>query len=510
MPAGGTGTSGSAGTGGGMVPPGYWTYTSASPAYTWNGCVWTGVDTVTVAPHKSTITPTDFTTQAGTSGPYHVSGSVGQDPKYNGVALLGFNLAQPSAGANCAYDPASATAMGPPGVTFPTGPTGIAVNFSKTSSTGTVRIQIQGPNGGTDATQRWCYSLTQVQGKDFAPFSRFFTQCWNDDGTGKATAGNDIGAKYNGEPISAIAFNVPGTNNADLPYDFTVNGFALGMSAADAPDGGMQGSLSGTIGDTNASNSSTDPDFQRVKITGGTPAHSYIIQNNNWGNPSGTAQLITYKDNSFTVTSVAGGDPGGGNVRAFPSIYQGANGNVMAGTYSTINDDNMPKQISAIQSAQTTFTWSGGASGGNYNATYDVWFNSAAPNLTSYPASGYPEYKDGVSGFLMVWLYKPGQNNPIGGNPAHSNVTVPNVSGTWNVYIGPRGGSSSAPVISYVATSPLNTMTFDLKNFINDAVTNNYGLQNSWYLTDVFAGFEIWSGTDATGLKVSNFTLDVK
>ena len=113
----------------------------------------------------------------------------------------------------------------------------------------------------------------------------------------------------------------------------------------------------------------------------------------------------------------------------------------------------------------------------------------------------------------MVWLYKPGANNPIGGaTPTHPGVTVPNVPGTWNVHIGPRGTgpSPNAPVISYVATSKLQTMTFNLKDFINHAVTNSYGLQSSWYLTDVFAGFEIWSGNDATNLKVDNFTFNLQ
>jgi hypothetical protein len=113
----------------------------------------------------------------------------------------------------------------------------------------------------------------------------------------------------------------------------------------------------------------------------------------------------------------------------------------------------------------------------------------------------------------MVWLYKPSGNNPIGGSPAHSGVTVPGVAGTWNVYIGPRGGggpNSGVPVVSYVAATTLNTLTFDLNNFIKHAVSTGYGIQNSWYLTDVFAGFEIWNGSNAQGLKVDKFTAVVQ
>lgn len=490
----------------GAVPAGWWT------ASAWHGCAWTGIDNVTVAPHKTTITPTDFTAGQAASGTYHVSGSVGQDPLYNGVALLGFNLNQSPAGASCVYNPAAATQAGPPGVTFPAGPTGIAVNFSKTSSTGVVRIQIQAADGATNPLHRWCYGLTQVQGKDFAPFSRFYTQCYNDDGTGTAKPATSLGAVYDKTiPISAIVFLVPGTNNADLPYDITVNGFALGTTAADAPDGGTAGTLTGMIGGADPAGS-TNADFQRVKVTGGTPLHSYVIQNNNWGQPANTQQTITYANNSFTILSSTG-NPGSGVPASFPSIYVGASGNTMGGAFSTIADDGLPKAIGSIGTASTTFTWSGGATNGNFNATYDVWFAANAPNLTQYPTSGYPEYQDGQSGFLMVWFYKPANNQPIG-----SIRRTASVGGKmFNVWSGPRatGPSPNAPVVSYVAQTPFNTWTFDLKAFITDATTNramdaNGGILPAWYLTDVFAGFEIWSGSDATNLKVNTFTIDVK
>ena len=57
-----------------------------------------------------------------------------------------------------------------------------------------------------------------------------------------------------------------------------------------------------------------------MKVSGGTPRHSYIIQNNNWGNAAGTEQTITYKDNSFKITAETGGDIGGGSaIRTAPS-----------------------------------------------------------------------------------------------------------------------------------------------------------------------------------------------
>jgi hypothetical protein len=61
-----------------------------------------------------------------------------------------------------------------------------------------------------------------------------------------------------------------------------------------------------------------------------------------------------------------------------------------------------------------------------------------------------------------------------------------------------------------VATSPVLSLTFDLKKFIDDSITNSHGLQSSWLLTDVFGGFEVWTGSAANGLEMQEFTVDVK
>jgi hypothetical protein len=163
----------------------------------------------------------------------------------------------------------------------------------------------------------------------------------------------------------------------------------------------------------------------------------------------------------------------------------------------------LPKQISAMTSVKTLFKWSGGTSGGNYNAAYDVWFAKTPPT-----AGGY---EDGVSGLLMIWLYKPGSSQPIGNVVRQATLA----GHTWDVWAGPRNGiakgtdGASRPVISYVAKdSPVTSLDFDLKNFIDDAVNKadtangiSGPFNNSWYLTDVFAGFEIWDGGSAKGLK---------
>jgi hypothetical protein len=487
----GGGAAGTTGTGGsGGTPPGYWIYTDSSPSYTWNGCVWTGVDSTVAGSTTAFTTPAskDFTGQAGTTGPYRVAGRVFSN--YDAVALLGFNTAQPAAGASCVYKPVTTGDPPLPAAPLPAGTTGIAINWGRTVGS-QFRIQIQGPNGANDANDRWCYNIADASGPSFAPYAMFNTKCWDNTGT------NYPASNLASKPISAIVFLVPGTT-AVQQFDFTINGFAAGTSAADAPTGGMVVLPMGTIGGAGA----TDLDFQRVKVRG-KDGKDYVIQNNNWGNPSGTNQTISYVGNSFKITSVTGGEAGGGAPASFPSIYVGASGNVASGSYSTHPSDGLPKRNSELASVNTTMAVSGAS--GDMNVTYDVWFNATTPNLTSYPYVGYPEYKDGVSGFVMVWYYKPGNRQPIGSIMR----TYTHSSGkTFDVWVGPRGGGSNAPVVSYVAKQTMTTWTFDLKAFITDAA--QHGIQSTWYLTDVFGGAEIWTGSSSSNFEMTDFSVDVK
>jgi hypothetical protein len=57
-----------------------------------------------------------------------------------------------------------------------------------------------------------------------------------------------------------------------------------------------------------------------------------------------------------------------------------------------------------------------------------------------------------------------------------------------------------------VAQQNLNFLSFDLNTFIKDAVTRGY-VQDSWSLTNVFSGFEIWNG--GVGLETTDFAVTV-
>lgn len=215
----------------------------------------------------------------------------------------------------------------------------------------------------------------------------------------------------------------------------------------------------------------------------GTNCRRYVLQTNVWG--ASAQEAMTYSGPSFTITKQTGSGNTSGAPASYPSVFIGSNNNHTSGSAS-----NLPKAVSSITSIPTTFdTNANSCNCGNYNASYDVWFSTSSAGDAAAPSGGY----------LMVWLYKPSGAQPIGGTIA-SNVTIPGVSGTFNVWSGDNGGK---PCISYVSTSNVNSMTFDLKAFISDAVSRGK-VQNSWYLTNVFGGFEIWSG--GVGLKVNKFS----
>jgi glycosyl hydrolase family 12 len=438
----------------------------------WHGYAWTGDDALNIGTTRSVQ---DFSALvAGT--PFCLEGVVGNDPQvggaggYRGVALLGFNIQQD------AFGPVEGQEA-PVGSAVPTG-SGVAVNYTKTAGQ-TLRIQLQGPDGATDPNQLWCADLTAPQGPAFIPYTSFRTACW-------LAAGAAGSVPYTMQPISAVVMTVPGDDVDDLPYNVCVAGFADGTSVADAPASISlpAGLLTGTV----------SGEASKVKVIG-RDGNSYIINNNAWGANSGDGtQQIRFTANSFEVLRQVAGPGGDSSPASFPSIYIGANGSQSGVNGATTAGDNpLPIQVSAITSLPTTFRHNAGT--GDNNATYDVWF---APS----PPQG--QYDTAQAAFLMVWTYKPGTRVAIGNRTATASVA----GRDWGLFVGPRGGGgpdANLPVISYVNEGPsLQSFSFDLKAFMTDAITRNTGLTNNMYLTDVFAGFEIWSG--GTGLRVDEFS----
>jgi hypothetical protein len=114
------------------------------------------------------------------------------------VAFFGFNANQ-------------VPGMATPGSVTPTG-TGLTVSFTKTG-TFPLRVQIQAVGGGTDATKRWCYTVTGASPVTI-PYAMFNTECWE----------GGAGTAYAKQPLEAVLLLVPGNATDVTAYDACITG----------------------------------------------------------------------------------------------------------------------------------------------------------------------------------------------------------------------------------------------------------------------------------------------
>lgn len=406
----------------------------------WKGFAWS-------APGgDATITPTSFETSK--AFPLCVQGTV--QPGYDNLAMLGWNINQ-------------AAEENAPLLTVSPAAEGVTIAISNPGGT-ELRLQIQGPNGETDPNDRWCAVIPGSGG--FIPYDGFNTECW---------VGGE-GMAYAGQPLSAVLVMVPGPapTGTAAAYDFCVNELYESDAGGGAPV--SQGcSLSGSVGE--GGGSITGDQTRTVTKDG----RQYIVQNNVWSG-NAASQTINANGVSFEVTAQSNNNPTDGAPASFPSSFIGSNFG------RTTSGSNLPRQVSALTSVQTGWRWSGGS--GSFNAAYDVWFSTGAGGDPQNPSGAY----------LMVWFAAEGGPVPLG--TIRGTVSIGGRS--WQVWHCGEGCQNGVNVISYIPTSgSISEWSFDLLDFIANARDQFSVIQNSWYLTNVFAGFEIWSG--GVGLRSENF-----
>ena len=221
-------------------------------------------------------------------------------------------------------------------------------------------------------------------------------------------------------------------------------------------------------------------------MTTNNPGKSYYALANWWS--VFNSQTVTLNGLGFTVQNPGNATSKDGQAPiGYPSF--------LIGQYQDLQTtgSGMPKLVSSLTTVPIVFNTNiGSISNGDLNAAMDVWFNTSTAPLgkdASAPTGGY----------LMVWQHKPANKQPRG-NVQMPGVTVGNVPGKWDVW-------SDGQCVSYVSTTVQGSLTFDLNDFIKHAVTNNKVVKSNWYLADIFAGFEIWSG--GSGAQLSKFCAKV-
>lgn len=226
---------------------------------------------------------------------------------------------------------------------------------------------------------------------------------------------------------------------------------------------------------------------------GASAGKTYALQSNWWHTYANETE--DYSGLSFTVrnpqnASVPTSD---GAPMGFPSIFVGQ----YAGSSTT--GSQLPKLVSSLHSVPTIYRTNNSSIGtSNHNAAYDVWFTQNSPPLSTGESNPGPG-----GAYLMVWMFKPTDRQPRGTAVGRTNQTVAGVPGTWSAWV----DRTNPPCVSYVSSTPLDGLAFDLNAFIQDAVVKGYGLTSSMYLSLVFGGFEIWGGSD--GIQLTQFCVTV-
>ncbi|MFC3893017.1 glycoside hydrolase [Lentzea rhizosphaerae] len=203
----------------------------------------------------------------------------------------------------------------------------------------------------------------------------------------------------------------------------------------------------------------------------------YVVQNNRWG--TSAQQCINVTSTGFRIATQQGSSPTNGAPVSYPSVFLGCH-------YTNCSPGStLPMQVSRIRNATSSISYQ--YAGGTYNASYDIWLDPTPKT-------------NGVNQMeIMIWFNRQGPIQPIGS--AVGNTTIAGRS--WQVW---RGSNGSNNVISYVASSTINSWSFNVLDFVND-VRARGAITNSWYLTSIQAGFEPWNG--GVGLAVNNFSASV-
>ncbi|KAH8693329.1 mixed-linked glucanase [Phaeosphaeriaceae sp. PMI808] len=195
----------------------------------------------------------------------------------------------------------------------------------------------------------------------------------------------------------------------------------------------------------------------------------YELNNNNWGKGSASSgSQCTYVD------SVSGS---GAKWRT-TWTWNGGENNVKSYAYS--GRQITKKLVSKYSDLSTTAQWSYSSQSVRCNIAYDLFTSADVNHSTS---SG--DYE------LMVWLGRYGNVYPIGSSQGQVNVG----GRQWELFYGLNG---QMKVYSFVASSPINSYSGNMKDFFTYLANSKGYPASSQYLTTFQFGTEPFTGGPAT------------
>lgn len=212
---------------------------------------------------------------------------------------------------------------------------------------------------------------------------------------------------------------------------------------------------------------------------------AYHLQANEY-NSGSTFKICTNGNADFTIASSGVAVSHDGAPGAYPSVYKGCHwGDCTANSGLPVAVSKMTSTPNDVTTSYNTTTVNSGA----WDDSYDIWYN---------PAQSTSDNSSGLE--MMIWLNHFGGVQPAG-SPGPT-VTLDGISFTvW------YGGSGNGGTVSFVANNPMSSVNnLDLGPLAAYAVSKGY-MQNSWFLIDVEAGFEPWTG--GQGLTANSFNVTV-
>ncbi|KAI1774531.1 concanavalin A-like lectin/glucanase domain-containing protein [Hypoxylon cercidicola] len=193
----------------------------------------------------------------------------------------------------------------------------------------------------------------------------------------------------------------------------------------------------------------------------------YTIYHNNWGagQASSGSQCTSFKSLS-------------GNSVAWSTSWTWEGGPGQVKSYSNVALEKVNKQLSAVKSIPSTWSWTYTGSNRVSDVAYDLWLSPTSGGTNTYE--------------IMIWLEAAGGAGPI--SATGSPIASPTLAGSsWNLYLGKNGDVN---VFSFVTKKTINNFKGNLVEFFN-YLTKNQGVAASNYITSLQAGTEPFSGENA-------------